>query len=115
MRSRTHYTVAPTDTGALSAIGKALLGVVAAIVVVVGLRWWGEQRLTPAVSPSTSVAAAVQAVTLPTNLTEMPTLRFAVEIVDNAYILTDADGDRFLCERIPIRLTDMESCPYAGD
>lgn len=111
MRARTHYTVVPTDTGALSAIGKALLLSAGVITVIIALLWWGEKRQVPAV-PSVSVAA--QTITLPTNLTELPTLRFDVEIVDNGYILTDADGDRFHCNTIPIRLTDMESCTHAG-
>lgn len=117
MRARTYRAVAPIGPAAssntISNIGRALLIVTVVLMVVVAVRWFGERRMQRALA---SVSAATQdTITLPVNHPEWPDLtelHFTVVIVDNAYILTDVDGDQFRCTNRPVTVADMELCTY---
>lgn len=119
MRARTYRAIAPADpavtASTVSNIGRALVIVVVLLVVVLGLRYFGERRLQRAIAPASVSAATQDTITLPVNNPEWPELtelRFTVAVVDNAYILTDVDGDQFRCTNRPVTVADMEPCAY---
>lgn len=115
--ARIYRAVAPVDPAAsgntISNIGRALLIVVVLIVAVVLIRWLGERRIQRTVAPV--AARPIETITLPVDRPDWPELtelRFAVDVVDNAYILTDVDGDQFRCANRPVTVADMELCTY---
>lgn len=116
MRSRTYRAivppVAPESTARVwPAVRLVILLVAALFVVIPAMRWIGErQTVQRAIAQP---APAAQVVELSTDIPGLPLVRFNVESADNGYILTDIDGDRFLCATLPTVIADMEMCPYA--
>lgn len=71
------------------------------------------------VPPAATVAAAPAAtapgvIRLDTDLEELPSILYQVQITTTGYILTDPDGDPWLCHSLPVALADMEQCSYTG-
>lgn len=118
MRARTYRAVAPIDpavtSNTIGNIGRVLLIVAVLLVVVVSVRWFGERRMQRTITP-TVAAQSADTITLSIDRPEWPELtelRFVVDVVDNAYILIDVDGDQFRCTNRPVTVADMELCTH---
>lgn len=116
MRSRTYRTESPiTNPNTISNIGRALLVVAILIAVIVAFRWIGERRVQRVSAHVPALSQQADTITLTVDNPEWPELtelRFTVDEVDNAFILTDVDGDQFRCTKRPVVIADMELCPY---
>jgi hypothetical protein len=87
----------------LAGLGRLAVGLLLLGLIVSGVIWWarggGQEQ------PANSLVLTV-------NLPGLTEVTYATEVIEGGVILTDEDGDPWLCKVVPDSIDDFEDCTY---